>query len=138
MKTTKANFWIETIALVSAIACAQALLIATLGAAVGAASSESESGQPRAGSASQTQTYEGLITDTECGAKHSAAIGRSAADCTRVCIHDGGQFALVDGETTYLLDGEFAALKQLAGQRAKILGTLRGNKISVASVAATS
>jgi hypothetical protein len=78
-----------------------------------------------------------VITDTQCGAKHSAAIGRSAADCTRVCVHGGGQFALVDGETIYLLEGELAGLKKLAGQRATIVGSVRGNKILVASVAAT-
>jgi len=131
------RFWIETIALVSAIACAQALLIATLGAAAGAAAGESESRQPGPASPVQSQTYEGMITDAQCGAKHSATIGRMASDCTRVCVQGGGQFALVDGDTIYLLDGELAALKQLAGQRAKIVGTLKGNKISVASVAAT-
>jgi hypothetical protein len=137
MKTIKARFWIETIAVVSAIACAQALLIAALGAVAGTAGGESQSPQPRLASASQLQTYEGMITDAQCGAKHSAAIGRSAADCTRVCVHGGGQFALVDGDTIYLLEGEFASLKRAAGQRARIVGTLNGNKISVASVATT-
>lgn len=145
MITRKARFWIETIALVSAVACAQALLIATLGAAAGAAADESESVQPKPASASHSQTptqtqpqiYEGMVTDARCGAKHSPAMGRSAADCTRACVHGGGQFALVDGETIYLLEGEPAALKQVAGQRAKIVGTLNGNKLSVTSVAAT-
>jgi uncharacterized low-complexity protein len=137
MKTMKARFWIETIFLISALSCALAVLVATLGAAAGAAAGESKSHQPRPGSASQLQTYEGMITDTQCGAKHSAAIGRTAADCTLVCVHGGGQFELVDGETIYLLEGELAALKQLAGQRAKVVGTLKGNKISVTSVAAT-
>jgi len=137
MKTTRARFWIETIALVSAIACAQALLIATLGAAVGAAAGESELRQPRPASASQPQTYEGMITDAQCGAKHSPGMRMTAADCTRACVHGGEQFALVDGDKTYLLEGEPAALKPVAGQRARIIGTLKGNKISVASVAAT-
>jgi hypothetical protein len=138
MKRTKARLWIGMIALVSGIACAQALLIATLGAAAGTVAGQSASGQSRpGGSATQPQNYEGVITDTQCGAKHSAAIGRSAADCTRVCVHGGGQFALVDGETIYLLEGELAAFKKLAGQRASIVGTVRGNKILVASVAAT-
>jgi hypothetical protein len=136
MKKVKARFWIETIALVSAIACSQALFIAILGAAAVAAAGELDSGQ-RPASAIQSQTYEGMITDTQCGAKHSAAMGRAAADCTRVCVHDGHQFALVDGERIYLLEGEPAALKLVAGQRARIVGTLNGNKISVASVAGT-
>ena len=137
MKTMKTRFWIETIGLVSASACVLALLIATLGAAGVAAAGESESGRPRPSSAIQPQTYEGMITDTQCGAKHSAAIGRAAADCTRFCVHGGGQFALVDGDRIYLLEGEPVALKLVAGQRARITGTLNGNKISVAAVAAT-
>jgi hypothetical protein len=137
MKTMKTHFWIETIGLVSAITFALALLIATLGAAAVAAAGEFESGQPRPSTAIQPQIYEGMITDTHCGAKHSAAIGRTAADCTRFCVQGGGQFALVDGDRIYLLEGEPATLKLAAGQRARITGTLNGNKISVASVAGT-
>jgi uncharacterized low-complexity protein len=137
MKTMKTRFWIETIGFVSAVAFALALLIATRGTAAVAAAAESESGRPGPSSAIQPQTYEGMITDTQCGAKHSAAIGMTAADCTRFCVHGGGQFGLVDGNRIYLLEGEPAALKLVAGQRARITGTLYGNKISVASVAAT-
>jgi uncharacterized low-complexity protein len=137
MKTMKAPFWIEIIAIITAIACGLALLIATVGAAAGAAAGEAEPGQPRASSAIQPRSYEGMITDTHCGAKHSAAMGRTAADCTRVCVRGGEQFVLVDGDTLYLLEGDLVALKLVAGQRARIIGTLNGNKISVASVAAT-
>lgn len=77
-----------------------------------------------------------MITDTRCGAKHSAAIGMTAADCARVCVHGGEQFALIDGDTVYVLEGEPAALKHVAGQRVRIVGTLTGKRISVESVAA--
>jgi hypothetical protein len=92
----------------------------------------------RAGTLSDNplRSYEGVITDTLCGAKHSASIGKTAADCTRVCVHGGEQFALVEGDTVYSLEGDFAALKQLAGRRAKIVGTVNGNKLSVVSAAA--
>ena len=80
------------------------------------------------------QTYDGIITDTRCGAKHSATVGMSAADCTRSCVHSGEGFALVDGETTYRLKGDQAALKRVAGERVKVVGRLDGNTISVASV----
>lgn len=129
----KARFWVDTIALVSAIACALALVIAVLGTVAGAAAGESESGQPRP-SAIRVRTYEGMITDTRCGAKHSAAIGKTAADCTLVCVRGGEQFVLVAGEAIYLLDGDLVALKRVAGQRVRIVGTLNGNKISIASV----
>ncbi len=80
------------------------------------------------------ENYEGIVTDTHCGAKHSAAVGLSAADCTRACVHSGEGFALVDGEKTYRLKGDEAALKRVAGERVKLTGTLTDNTISVGSV----
>jgi len=130
----KARFWIETIALATAIACALALVIAVVGAVAGAAAAESESGQASPPSAIRLQTYEGMITDTQCGAKHSAAIGKTAADCTLLCVRGGEQFILVDGDTIYLLEGDSVVLKRAAGQRVRISGILNGKKISVTSV----
>ena len=122
--------WLEIIVLCTAIACALALLIASLGLAAGA--QEPEPG-PSPDSAPQ-QVYEGMITDTHCLAKHKAAIGKSAGDCTRVCVHGGARFALVDGETTYILEGNLPLLKSIAGQRSRVAGTLDGNTITVTSV----
>jgi uncharacterized low-complexity protein len=140
MKTAKVRFWIEMLALTSSVACAFALLIAILGTVTGAADAASTSVQPQsppstASDSPASNSYEGIITDTRCGAKHSAAVGMTAADCTRVCVHSGEHFALVDGDKAYTLEGGIPALKQLAGQRAKVVGTLSGNTISVASVA---
>jgi hypothetical protein len=133
MKTSAYRLWIQIVALATAIACGLALLIATLGAAANvAAGGESSQGTEASPAA---QTYEGLITDTHCGAKHQASIAKSAADCARVCVHGGAQFALIDGEKAYVLDGNLALLKRIAGQRAKIVGSLSGNTITVASVA---
>jgi hypothetical protein len=133
--STAARFWIETIAVASIIACALALVIASLGAVAGAAAGEPGSGQSMP--SSTARAYEGVITDTRCGAKHSAAIGRAAADCTLGCVRGGEQFVLVDGDTTYLLEGDGIALKRVAGQRVRIFGTLDGRKISVTSVVTT-
>jgi hypothetical protein len=130
--STKSRFWIQTIALVSGIAFAFALVIATLGAVAGAAAGDSEAGQ--SGPSPITRTYEGMVTDTHCGAKHSAALGGTAAGCTLACVRGGEQFVLVDGDTTYLLEGDVMVLKRVAGQRARIVGTLNGKKISVTSV----
>jgi hypothetical protein len=131
--STRARFWIEIVGLVTVIACALGLLIATLGAVAGAAT-EQETSQARPSPAAQT--YEGMITDTRCGAKHSSVIGGTAAGCTVACVRGGEQFALVDGDTTYLLEGDVIALKRVAGQRVRIVGTLSGKKISVTSVVA--
>jgi hypothetical protein len=130
----KARFWIETIAWTTAIACALALVIAVLGAVAGAAAAEPESGQTSPPTAIRLQTYEGMITDTQCGAKHSPAIGKTAADCTLMCVRGGEQFILVDGDTIYLLEGNLVVLKRAAGQRVRISGILNGKKISVTSV----
>jgi hypothetical protein len=131
--STGPRFWLETIALVTVITCALALVIATLGAVAGAAAAgEPESGQSRSSPAART--YEGMITDTRCGAKHSAAIGATATRCTLACVRGGEQFILVDGDTTYFLEGDVIALTRVAGQRVTIVGTLNGRKISVTSV----
>jgi hypothetical protein len=132
MKTNR--LWLEIVLLGTAIACVLALLFATLGAAAGVAEGEVSLQQPAA-TATQ-QSYEGIVTCSRCGAKHSAKLDRSATVCTRVCVHDGASFALVDANFTYLLDGDLTVLKKFAGERAHIVGALHGNRISVSSVTA--
>jgi hypothetical protein len=138
------RLWIEIVALGTAIACALALLIATLGAAAAVvgdrpASAQASESTPSGDSSSEPQqAYEGMVTCTRCGAKHSSKLGRTAADCTRVCVHGGAGFALVDGEKTYTLEGDSNLLKRIAGQRARVAGVLRGNTIKVSSIASAS
>ena len=107
-------------------------MIATLGAVAETAAGKPESDQSTL--APTARTYEGVITDTRCGARHSAAIGGTAADCALACVRAGEQFVLVDGDTTYSLEGDVIVLKRVAGQRVKIVGTLNRRKISVTSV----
>lgn len=107
----------------AAIVCVLAIVIGALGSV--AIAQQSDQSQ---------QTYEGVVTDTHCGAKHSAAISKTAADCTRACVHGGAEFALVDGDTIYRLDGELMLLKRVAGQRVKVVGTLTGDRLKVASI----
>ena len=132
----RARFGIEILAIGSAVACALALLLASLGAAGAAAAEKTESGKSDQLFANQQQTYEGVITDTRCGAKHSADAGKTAGDCTLACIHGGERFSLVDGDRMYILEGELTTLKRVAGQRVRVIGTLNGKTILVASVAA--
>lgn len=124
------RFWIEIVLLASAAALALALFIATLGAAAAAADREHESSQLNP---SGTTSFEGMITCSRCGAKHSAALDRSASTCVRVCVHGGAGFALVNADATYLLDGDMTVLKKLAGQRARVTGTRDGQFIKVTS-----
>ena len=152
MKTKR--FWIEIVALGSAIACGLALLMASLGAgavalraraASGQATNSSSSSSPAAASspvpsspAAPEQTRDGMVTDSRCGAKHSADIGKTAAECARDCVHEGATFSLVDGDRTYQLEGDADLLKRAAGRRARIQGVVRGNTIKVSSVSAAS
>ena len=126
------RFWIEIVVVATAVACVLALLIATLGFVAGAAAGSFA--QPQTRRALTEQTYEGVVTCSRCGARHSAALGRAAADCTRICVHNGAKFALVDGDRTYLLEGELYALKRVAGERVSITGVATGNAIRVSSV----
>jgi hypothetical protein len=133
MKATA--LWLEILGLGTAIACLLGLLFASLGTAAAAFSLANGPGAQAAEPPSAQQTYEGMITDTRCEAKHEPAIARSASDCVRACVHAGEKFALVDGNNAYVLDGDLLLLKRLAGQRARVVGALSGNTITVSSVA---
>jgi len=128
--------WFGIVVLSFAVASALTLVIGVPGTVRGgaAASPPTQASAPSAGPGLQ-QTYEGMVTDSRCGAKHQSSIGKTATDCTRACVHAGSQFALVDGNNTYLLEGHATELKQAAGLRSTITGTLRGNTITVSSVA---
>ena len=146
------RIWIEIVVLATAIACGIALLFATLGAAASAAGSETSIGgtagaeakvrqeaqpaTPEVQPASNQQTYMGMVTCSRCGARHPAALAQSATRCVRTCVHGGAGFALVDDDATYLLDGDLNALRELAGQRARVTGALNGNTITISSMAA--
>jgi len=127
------RFWIEIVLLGSAAAIALALLFATLGAAAGAAENARDSSQLHPSIPTSATSFEGMVTCSRCGAKHSAELDRSASTCVRVCVHAGSSFVLVNAETTYLLDGDLVALKKLAGQRARVTGTREGQTIKVVS-----
>jgi hypothetical protein len=141
MKTNQ--IWIESVALGTATACALALLMAVLASGTAAVTGRGGSGQanesgslqPNEAGSVQPRTYEGMVTCTRCGAKHSAKLARTATNCTLTCVHGGAKFALVDGDKLYQLDGDLNILKRLAGQRARVVGVMRGDAITVSSIA---
>ncbi len=133
----KANrFWIEIITLCAGVAFGLGLALAIVGAAVVASGQTPEPGQSEAPPAVRQRTYVGMVTCSRCLAKHSTKIGATATDCARVCVRDGAKFTLIDGDQTYLLEGDPTALKQVAGERVRIVGARNGETITVASVAA--
>jgi hypothetical protein len=127
--------WFEIVLLGTAIAFVLALVLATLGAAAGAA--VSQPGGAQESMAAPVQSFEGMVTCSHCGAKHQATLDRSASTCVRVCVHGGAAFALIHNDSTYLLDGDVNSLKKLAGQRAKVVGVRSGNTIKVSAITAT-
>ncbi|HEV2398370.1 MAG TPA: hypothetical protein VGS27_15615 [Candidatus Sulfotelmatobacter sp.] len=138
------RFWIEIVVLGTLVACILALLIATVGAAAGAASDENVTGQqtqaqpaPNEGPHGQ-EVFQGMVTCSRCGARHPAALDRSASNCVRTCVHAGSSFALIEDESIYILQGDAILLKKLAGQRAEIVGTRSGQVIHVSSASAKS
>jgi hypothetical protein len=87
--------------------------------------------------ADKAQTFTGQVSDAMCGAKHE--MGGSAAQCTRDCVKNGSKYALIVDSKVYTLDGTDKKaqdeLDKLAGENAKVTGTLSGTTIQVASVA---
>jgi len=110
---------------------ALALVMVILGVAAGAMGQNEPLSAPQV--SANARTFDGMVTCSKCGAKHSARMGQSASKCTRVCIRSGARFALVNGNSTYFLDGDLVLLKRLSGQRAEVVGTLDGSTIHVVS-----
>lgn len=132
--------WIEIVLTAVAISVVLGLFLGCIGAVAGLAEApdgvQASTLTPAENTHSAEQVFEGMVTCSHCGARHSPALQRPATVCVRVCVHGGSSFALVNGESTYLLEGDSQALKRFAGERARILGTLHGRTIRVRSVAA--
>jgi hypothetical protein len=80
------------------------------------------------------QTLTGEVSDAMCGAKHMMEGGKAA--CTKACVDKGSKYALVVGDKVYTLEGgDTAALSKLAGEKAKVTGTVKGDTIQVSSIA---
>jgi hypothetical protein len=87
--------------------------------------------------AGKTETLTGQVGDAMCGAKHE--MQGSAAECTHGCIQHGSKYALIVGDKVYTLEADKKQqdeLSKLAGEKAKVTGSVDGTTIQVASVAA--
>ena len=87
-------------------------------------------------SAAPSQTFAGMLTDSNCGARHSMKSGKSPAECVRSCVRAGAHYVLVDGERSHPLDGDPAQFEKLAGERVEVVGVLEGDTIRVKSTSA--
>ena len=85
--------------------------------------------------AAETKTLEGVVGDTMCGLKHQMG-NISDKECTNKCVGMGSQYALIVGDTVYELNGKSSDLEKLAGEKAKVTGSVDAKKIKVTAVAA--
>jgi hypothetical protein len=138
------RFWLSLIALCVAVACAAAMLLAIVSATTALAVTTSEEPsaifakeEPSPVAGEQTALHhrvlKGVVSDTSCSAKHVSQ-DKTAAECVRVCVRHGAQYALVAGERMYLLDGNLSEVDRLAGQRAEVVGSLEGDLVTVRSI----
>ncbi len=82
------------------------------------------------------RTLTGVVSDSYCGRTHYQLSGSTPAECTRYCIAHRGTFALVVGDKVYALQNRPGhTLDALAGQQARVTGTVSGNVIQIQSVA---
>lgn len=86
-------------------------------------------------SAQSTATMNGYISDSHCGAAHSAP-SADATKCVKSCMKHGSDPVLVSEGKVYKLKGEQDAVKGLAGENVTVKGTVDGDTITVTSVEA--
>ena len=68
-----------------------------------------------------------------CGAHHMMK-NATPAQCTRECVKQGSDFALVSGGKVYKLQGDKSEFDKFAGQNVTVKGKISGTEISVDSI----
>jgi hypothetical protein len=117
-----------TTALIAALGLAILIASATVAFALAQSFNVHRNGEVEANS-----TFDGMITDARCGARHAKDSNKSPAECSRMCARRGEPYELVDGEKRYTLHGNSQMIDRLAGQRVKVFGQLDGQTIQVTS-----
>ena len=85
--------------------------------------------------AQATGTLTGTVSDAMCGNTHMMK-GESAAQCTRECVKEGSDYALVVGDKVYTLKGDKAAIDKFAGANVIVKGKLNGSTVTMESIKA--
>jgi hypothetical protein len=83
--------------------------------------------------AQNAQSISGTISDSMCGAHHMMK-NLTPAQCTRECVKQGSDYALVVGSKVYTLKGDKAQIDKFAGQKVTIKGETSGDTITVKSI----
>ncbi len=82
----------------------------------------------------EQKSLTGVVSDAMCGQTHMRK-DKPDADCLRYCVKQGTKYALVVGKSVYTLEGHEAELDKYAGQKVTVKGTLKGETVTVESVA---
>ena len=88
-----------------------------------------------AASGQSSQTLTGTVSDAMCGAHHMMQ-AKTAAQCTRECVKQGSDFALVSGGKVYTMKGSKSQFDKFAGENVVVNGKVPGTTISVDSIRA--
>ncbi len=81
------------------------------------------------------QSWTGVISDSNCGLKHSTASDEAAA-CVAKCVSNGAKYVLVTGGKMYQLEPQTKISSKMAGREVKVTGSLSGDTITISSAAA--
>jgi hypothetical protein len=90
----------------------------------------------------EPQDVVGVVSDTICGASHTAMasqIGVDDKECTIQCVKSGAKYVLaarIDGKNRNLTitNPEFPDLEKHAGERVTIVGEIKGGTISIVRI----
>ncbi|HEX3321141.1 MAG TPA: hypothetical protein VHR84_10600 [Terriglobales bacterium] len=84
-----------------------------------------------AGDMSKSETVNGWVSDSKCGAKGANA---GAADCTKKCLEGGASMVVVTDKDQKILNVDNPdALKDHIGHHIAVTGHVEGDKIHVES-----
>ena len=86
------------------------------------------------GCLSWAKTITGVVSDSMCGAKHVTA-SDDAATCVKKCADGGSKLVVVSGGKVYNTDDQ-DKLKGFEGKEVKVSGTVKGDALTITSVAA--
>ena len=79
-------------------------------------------------------SWTGVVSDSNCGAKHASASAASAK-CVAKCVSGGAKYVLVSDGKVYQLDAQ-EKFADMGGKSVMVTGTEDGGTITVASVEA--
>lgn len=80
------------------------------------------------------KTLTGVVSDAMCGQTHMMK-DKPDAECLRYCVKQGNKYALLVGKSAYTLEGHEPELDKYAAQKVTVKGTLKGEIMTVETVA---